>query len=191
VTSSDTTTRPLLSWSEYRHVSASFGVLSLDRRLNFLSYSQPLRPNAGISAGIINAGVSDIDGRDSDGEPTGPLKTSENEIFLSFSNRFKSGFSLGITIKLLYHQLYTDVTSSTVGIDVGLLVPIGDVLTIGATATRHQLQVSMGYFNALWAARKFKDVELPTIVYNRWSVTSYQTVSALLQSILKHQTRKQ
>lgn len=124
----------LLSWSEYRQASASFGILSLDRRLNFLSYSQPLRPNAGISAGIINAGVSNIDGRDADGEPTGPLKTSENEVFLSFSNRFKSGFSLGLTLKFLYYQLYTDVTSSTVGIDVGLLVPVGDVLTIGATA---------------------------------------------------------
>ena len=124
----------LLSWSEYRHASASFGVLSLDRRLNFLSYSQPLEPNAGISAGIIKAGVSNIDGRDADGEPTGPLKTSENEIFLSFSNRFKGGFSLGITIKFLYYQLYTDVTSSTVGIDVGLLVPIGNAVTLGATA---------------------------------------------------------
>lgn len=124
----------LLSWAQYRHASASFGVLSLDRRLNFLSYSQPLQPTAGISAGIINAGVSNIDGRDADGEPTGPLKTSENEVFLSFSNKFKAGYSLGVTIKFLYHQLYTDVSSSTVGIDVGLLVPVGNVVTIGATA---------------------------------------------------------
>jgi hypothetical protein len=124
----------LLSWATNRNASASFGVLSLDRRLNFLSYTQPLRPSAGLSAGIINAGVSNIDGRDADGTPTGPLKTSENEVFLSFSNRFKSGFSLGITIKLLYYQLYTDVSTTTVGIDFGLLVPISDVLTIGATA---------------------------------------------------------
>lgn len=123
----------LLSWAEYRNVSASFGLLSLDRRLNFLSFSQTLRPSAGISAGIINAGVSEIDGRDSDGEPTGPLKTSENEVFLSFSNKFKNGFSLGITIKLLYYHLYTDVSTTTVGIDLGLLVPISDFLTIGAT----------------------------------------------------------
>lgn len=124
----------LLSWSEYRQVSASFGILSLDRRLNFLSYSQPLRPSAGISAGIINAGVSNIDGRDADGEPTGPLKTSENEVFMSFSNRFKSGFSLGLTIKLLYYHLYTDVSTTTVSLDVGLLVPISSDLTVGATA---------------------------------------------------------
>ncbi len=124
----------LLSWAEYRHASASFGILSLDRRLNFLSYSQSLPPSAGISAGIINAGVSDIDGRDADGEPTGLLKTSENEVFLSFSNRFKSGFTLGLTIKLLYYHLYTDVSTTTVGIDIGMLVPVGDALTIGATA---------------------------------------------------------
>ncbi len=124
----------LLSWSEYRQVSASFGILSLDRRLNFLSYSQPLRPSAGISAGIINAGVSNIDGRDADGEPTGLLKTSENEVFMSFSNRFKSGFSIGLTIKLLYYHLYTDVSTTTVGLDVGLLFPISGDLTIGATA---------------------------------------------------------
>lgn len=124
----------LLSWAEYRHVAASFGVLSLDRRLNFLSYSQSLQPNAGISAGIIDAGVGEIDGRDRDGEQTGPLKTTEDQVFLSFSNRLKSGFTLGVTIKFLYHHLYTDVSSTTVGIDLGFLVPVGDVLMIGVTA---------------------------------------------------------
>lgn len=124
----------LLSWSEYRQVSASFGILSLDRRLNFLSYSQPLRPSAGFSAGIINAGVSKIDGRDADGEPTGPLTTSENEVFMSFSNRFKGGFSVGLTIKLLYYHLYTDVSTTTVGIDIGLFFPITDAFCVGATA---------------------------------------------------------
>ncbi|HCV42522.1 MAG TPA: hypothetical protein DGH68_03490 [Bacteroidetes bacterium] len=124
----------LLSWSEYRQATASFGILSLDRRLNFLSYSQPLRPSAGISAGIINAGVTDIDGRDADGEQTGTLMTAEDEIFLSFSNRFKSGFSLGITVKLFYYHLYTDVSTTTVGLDAGFLIPIGKAVTLGFSA---------------------------------------------------------
>ena len=123
----------LISWTEYRSVSASFGILSLDRHLNFLGYSQQLRPNAGISAGIINAGVSNIDGRDADGEQTGPMKTSENEVFFSFSNKFKAGFSLGITIKLLYYHLYTDVSTTTVGLDAGFLMPVSNAVTIGAT----------------------------------------------------------
>jgi hypothetical protein len=124
----------LLPWTDHRNATASFAILSLDRRLNFLSYSQAIPPTAGISAGIINAGVSEIDGRDSDGEPTGPLKTSENQVFMSFASRFKSGFSLGLTLKLFYHHLYTDVSSTTVGIDVGVLVPVSSTLTIGATA---------------------------------------------------------
>jgi len=125
---------PALSpWAAYRNISASFGILSLDRNLNFISYAQPLAPRAGLSAGIINAGVSDIDGRDSDGEQTGALKTSENLIFMSFANRFQSGFAIGITIKLLYYHLYTDVSTTTVGIDVGLLMPVSNVLTVAAT----------------------------------------------------------
>ena len=70
----------LLPYAPGRYGAASFGFLSLDRTLNFLQYTQPLPPMAGLSLGIINSGVSNIDGRDSDGEPTGPMKTSENQI---------------------------------------------------------------------------------------------------------------
>lgn len=119
--------------SEYKNISASFGILALDRKLNFISHSAPLKPSAGISFGIINSGVSEIDGRDSDGEPTGLLRTSENQVFLGFANQFQAGFSLGINLKLYYHHIYTDVSSTTVGIDIGLLIPVNDQLTIGAT----------------------------------------------------------
>ncbi len=123
----------LLPFSESRVGTAALGVLGLDRRLNFLGYTQALPPMAGISAGIINAGVTDIDGRDSDGKQTGALRTSENEVFLSFATRLKAGLSLGLTIKLLYYQLYTDVSSTTAGIDFGVLYPVNDELTVGAT----------------------------------------------------------
>jgi hypothetical protein len=123
----------LLPFSEYRVGVAALGVLSLDRRLNFLGYTQPLPPSAGISAGIINAGVTEIDGRDADGNATGPLRTSENEIYLGFGTKFKAGFSIGLTLKLLYYQLYTDVSSTTAGADIGFLYPLNDRLTIGAT----------------------------------------------------------
>ena len=123
----------VLSYGEYRNIAASFGILSLDRRLNFLSYAQPLAPNAGLAIAIINSGVSEIDGRDSDGEPTGPLQTSENQVMLSFSNRFKAAFSAGINLKFLYHHLYTDVTSVTVGVDFGVFVPVGNNVSLGAS----------------------------------------------------------
>jgi hypothetical protein len=123
----------VLSYAAARTVSASFGILALDRRLNFLHYTQPLQPSAGISFGIINSGVSGIDGRDADAEPTGALQTSENQVFLAFANRFKGGFSLGINVKMYYHRLYTDVSSVSVGLDFGALVPVTDALTVGGT----------------------------------------------------------
>ena len=123
-----------LPFAQYRNVSASFGILALDRRLNFLSYAQPLKGGAGISAGIINSGVSNIDGRDADGEPTGALKTSENQVFLGFGTQMKNGLAIGLSVKYLYHHLYTDVNSSTFGVDFGALLPVSNSLTLGFVA---------------------------------------------------------
>ncbi len=123
----------LIPGAGYRFASASFGILSLDRRLNFLNYSGALPPSAGLSIGLINAGVSEIDGRDGDGEPTGPLKTSENQLFLGFGVRFPFGLSVGVTLKLLYYQLYTDVSSTTVGVDFGALYRFDENLTAAIT----------------------------------------------------------
>jgi hypothetical protein len=86
-----------------------------------------------VSIGIINSGVSKIDGRDDDGVQTGSLKTSENQAFLSFGIRTKPGLSIGVTVKFLYYHLYTDLTSSTVGVDFGLFYPISSDLSVGAT----------------------------------------------------------
>jgi hypothetical protein len=123
----------LLPWMETRHAQVSYGILSFDRTLNFVDYSQSLPPSAGLSIGIINAGVHDIDGRDADGVATGPLRTSENQAFLGFAVRFPAGFSVGLNIKLYYYHLYTDISSTTVGLDVGALYKIDEHLTIAAT----------------------------------------------------------
>ena len=122
-----------LPFGERRTISASFGILSLDRSLNFISYSQPL-PRAGISAGIINSGVTNIDGRDSDGEQTGPLLTSENQAFLAFSIQPNPKFALGLTVKYYHNHLYSDVIATKISLDLGLLVAISPSLAFGATA---------------------------------------------------------
>lgn len=121
----------LASFAGARTLSASFGILSLDRRLNFLDFVLPAPPTAGLSVGLINAGVSRIDGRDSDGMRTEEYSTSENQFFLSFANRFDKRVSLGVTVKLYYHKLFDQVSSTTVGFDAGALVTITDELTLG------------------------------------------------------------
>ncbi len=116
----------LVPFQAMRTAQVSFGVLSLDRRLNFAGYGQQLKPTAGIFVGIINAGVSNIDGRDVDGQPTQIYTTSENSFFLSFGTRVSEHVSFGITSKILYNHLYEGLSSTTVGFDVGVLYTIDD-----------------------------------------------------------------
>ncbi|HTX17984.1 MAG TPA: PorV/PorQ family protein [Bacteroidota bacterium] len=115
-----------------RVASLSYGLLSLDRSLNTLSYSQALKPTAGFSFGILNAGVRNIDGRDADGFQTGEYYTSENQFSFSFANKMSRSFSLGIGLKLYYYRLFEKVSSTSLGIDIGALFRLTDELTLGA-----------------------------------------------------------
>lgn len=120
----------------------SYSFLSLDRSLNFLNFTKRFdffstrdksgkpRSSAGISLGIINSGVSKIDGRSSSGEKTGDLSTSENQFFIGFSNRFSEKFALGINAKFYYYKLYEEISSSGVGVDIGLLYRFNDMWNI-------------------------------------------------------------
>lgn len=132
----------LLPFAATRSGSASMGILSLDRSLNFLSYAMPLPPKAGLAINVINAGVSNIDGRDGDGEQTGALRTSENQVFLGFAIRFSPVFSAGVNVKLQYYHLYTDVTSTTVGFDFGafyMVTPeLGAAVTVRNVNSRYK-----------------------------------------------------
>lgn len=122
----------LLPFQPLPTVLLSYGSLSLDRRLNFLSYSQHLNPDAGLSVGIINSGVSDIEGRDSDGQPTQTYSTSENQFFFSFGLSPSKDVSVGVTAKVLYYSLFSNVKSTTFGMDFGALYSLSDEWKIGA-----------------------------------------------------------
>ncbi len=112
--------------------SVGFSLLSLDRRLNLLTFGQPLKPNAGISFQVINAGVANIDERNRDGVKTGSTSTSENAFILSFGLRPDDRLSIGVSTKVYYHVLYEDMKSTSVGFNAGLLYRIADDLTLGA-----------------------------------------------------------
>ena len=121
----------ITSFSESRFASASFTLLSLDRSLNFLSYTQSVKPTAGVSFGLINAGVSNIDGRTSDGIHTEDYSTYENQFFLSFSNKIHERVSIGATAKLYHSKLFEKVSTTTVGFDIGACITILENLKAG------------------------------------------------------------
>jgi len=95
----------------------SFGLLSLDRSLNYVGFSTYLHPRAlapravsranerglrgGFAIGWINAGVENIDGRDSDGNPIGTFSNSENLFFFSFALQPYRWLAFGFTGKVV------------------------------------------------------------------------------------------
>ncbi|MDD8017427.1 MAG: hypothetical protein PHP42_03530 [Bacteroidota bacterium] len=111
--------------------SVSYGFLSLDRHLNSIFYSQPIDTNAGIALGILNSGTSKIDGRDGDGFHTDNYSVSENLFSLSFAMKIRK-ISIGLTTKIIYNSLFTDLTSTALGLDLGIIYPLTSQITLGA-----------------------------------------------------------
>ncbi len=133
---------PALSvFQEGNSFQTSYTFLSLDRSLNFLSFTRRFdlegKKNraAGISAGIINSGVSKIDGRDNQGLQTGELSTSENQFFVGLGKRFSEHIAIGVEAKFYYYKLYESITSSGVGVDIGALYKINDQWNAALTIT--------------------------------------------------------
>ena len=112
-------------------VVATYGVLSLDRTLNFLSYTKNVKPDAGFSLSIINAGVGNIDGRDRNGNHTETYSTSENAFMFSFGLKPVPKFALGITAKILYFSLFEGVKSTTAAVDAGVVYMLSQDFTLG------------------------------------------------------------
>jgi len=132
-------------FQENNSAQVGYSFLSVDRNLNFLSYTRRFdfyskkdslvenpkpRNSAGISIGVINAGVNNIDGRDNNGLPTGELSTSENQFFLAVANRFSDKLSVGITAKFYYYKLFEDINTTGFGIDIGALYKFNDEFTV-------------------------------------------------------------
>lgn len=122
--------------------SASYSVLSLDRKLNFISFtkkfefgrkadsinSKRFRPTAGLSFGLINSGTNNIDERDNQGFKVGNLSVSENQYFLNLALKISQKFSIGFNAKFYQANLYKSMTSTTLGFDFGMLYAFNEDL---------------------------------------------------------------
>jgi hypothetical protein len=121
----------LVPFQAHPNALLSAGFLPLDRNLNFASYTQSLKPAGGFSLALINAGVSKIEGRSLDGQPTETYSTSENEFLFTFGTKLRPEFAVGVSAKILYYSLFEGVKSTTVGFDLGILYTPADAWSVG------------------------------------------------------------
>ena len=137
----------LAAFQDESSFQTSYSFLSLDRKLNFLSFTKkfmigkkdksgnPIGKQriAGVSAGIINASVGNFQERDNQGNITGELNPYENQFFVGLANQFSEKFTLGFNAKFYYSKLYDGVSTNTFGVDIGAIYRMNDNLTFAAT----------------------------------------------------------
>lgn len=88
-----------------RTVGAFFRRMTLDRRLSYIIYCQPIRNEATIGVGWINAGVSDVVGRNEKGEITEEIKNYENAIEVFFARKILQQLSAGVRLGYVQYNL--------------------------------------------------------------------------------------
>jgi hypothetical protein len=88
-----------------RTFGAFYRKMPQDRRLSYVVYNQPVRDEATIALAWINAGVTDVMGRDSDGNPTGEISNYQNAVQMLFGRKIIEQFSVGLTIEYIQFNL--------------------------------------------------------------------------------------
>lgn len=126
----------LACFQEDGNVSLGYTFMSLDRKLNFIGFAkkfplQNIKGGAGISFSWINFGVSNIDGRDNDGNQIGNFSIFENQFYLGTSFLVEENFALGIGFKLYYSKLFEEVSTTSVAFDLGAAYKVTPNLSFG------------------------------------------------------------
>ena len=116
-------------------IEVSAGLLTFEREWNAVQIGSPLQPRAGVAGGVVHGGVSNIDGRDASGYPTGTLDTDEYAFFVAFGIRLGARASGGVGLRLYRSDLFDGVTAPTaLGLQLGLAGRVTDRLSVGLVA---------------------------------------------------------
>ncbi len=122
----------LAAFTRRQYAALTMGVLTQDRRMEFVRYAMPLRPRAGVTVGIIRAGTSGIDGRDASGFHTQELSTNEFAGLLAFGIRVNTRLASGVALRFYYSRLHPDLSPArTLGLSLGGIYRLRENLTLG------------------------------------------------------------
>lgn len=139
-----------LPFLEKKELFVSYRFLTLDRQFTVLGFGMPIQPkvdggndkplNGGVALAWIRAGVSNIDGRNTDGFQTDDLSNSENAFVFSFALKPAEKLSVGLVVKVLWNRFpgIVDgggtISANGVGFDFGALYRPASWISVGLVA---------------------------------------------------------
>jgi hypothetical protein len=122
----------LAPYTEAQSLALSAGLLSFDRQLQFVQFATALEPSGGVTAGLIHAGVSEIDGRDPSGRHTRNYSTDEYAFFLNFGIQLFERFSVGAGLQVFQADYLEQLDPvRTIGVDLGMTARVTPELRLG------------------------------------------------------------
>ena len=145
----------LAPYIKNQSLGLSAALMTQDRQLQFVELQTPLRPLAGIAAGLIHTGVQDIDQRNSSGYHISMVSTNEFAFFAAFGVRVGSKASIGVGLQLFRNDLHSDLPAvQTFGLDIGIGVHVLPSLHIGLVLDDLLAKYSWDTINQDGAARR-------------------------------------
>ncbi len=117
--------------AKHLHAAFTYSKLTLDRRLNYAEVLFPLPKQAVIGISWINAGVSDVKMRDTNGNVVGDLENNQNSFNLTFGRRVNDYAAIGVNVRYVQFN-YAEMMTNAIGIDFGAMgYLLNDDLTAG------------------------------------------------------------
>lgn len=111
--------------------TSTYKTLSLDRHFGHIAISFPIRGEAAMAAGWINAGVSDVIGRGESRQVFGEIGNSSNAFAVSFAKALSPRISFGANLQYIQEKL-DNLESFAVGLDVGIIGKPHENISVGA-----------------------------------------------------------
>lgn len=103
--------------------------LTLDRRLSAMAFSIPMGERAALGLGVMQAAITDIDGRDLNGRHTEYLSDTKNVASFIFSFKPTERFSLGLSFRALFRKT-AEEDASGVAFDIGSRALVGKGIVV-------------------------------------------------------------
>ena len=112
----------LSAYADGNQIDFSSALMAFDRTLHGFNATFPLPPQAGLSVGLLNANVSNIDGRSSSGYDTGEFSTNEFQLVVAFGLNISERLKIGTSVKAQLADFHEEISAARgVGFDVGII----------------------------------------------------------------------
>ncbi|MEX0686020.1 MAG: hypothetical protein WD267_08225 [Balneolales bacterium] len=125
----------LAASSTGNQIDMSTAAMRFDRSLSTINATFRLPPKAGLNIGLMNANVTNIDGRSQSGYHSEYMSTHEFQVFASFGLQVSEKVHLGVGIKGYLANYHEEVSNASgAGFDVGMLIKPFKNIQVGLTA---------------------------------------------------------